>query len=481
MRKQVFLSLFLSTVLLFNSRCVYADFPTAEELFGTVMPSVSFALGREADEVTIDMGRFERYDGVSYKDYEEIGRYLDLAGCTRSLYGSEGETIHIDIKKNGKVLGLHYDYAEKSLTVFYPEGTRPEKQKNAGEISGRSAINILPYFENIFGEYLPSVAVAVQRAPDSQVIQDDNTLVHHFESFSDDDYNLFSKYLTEKECSVKDYTTDNNVMTISLEHKGRPFTFAYDRNLREATVTYPDGEVPEQEFDCELMGHFWLPATCTAAETCSVCGKTEGFATGHTYKEWITLKAATLTQDGERKGICSVCGAETVETVTRRIATDEMITTLTWEGFIVGMDDYLEHLNAFLPSGYKAIPDRDDWFDIICPYGGELSGRFDDSTHSYKDNLYLDGSRSNIEAVLPAVLKSLNPRVEGSVNLGKSIKTIDDAVKYYKSLTLTEETEHINLNDMVLYTHENTLLKNITGKVSTSVGIYTFTYVVNGD
>ncbi len=81
--------------------------------------------------------------------------------------------------------------------------------------------------------------------------------------------------------------------------------------------------------------HEWEDATCKTPKTCTVCGKTEGFARGHDYqeetcakpkickncgfesgkpndshtvKEWTTDKEPTCAEAGEKHGACSVCG-----------------------------------------------------------------------------------------------------------------------------------------------------------------------------
>ena len=59
-------------------------------------------------------------------------------------------------------------------------------------------------------------------------------------------------------------------------------------------------------------GHTWTAATCSAPKTCSVCGTTEGTASGHT-EVTVAGKAATCTEDGLTDGKkCSVCGVTTV-------------------------------------------------------------------------------------------------------------------------------------------------------------------------
>ena len=62
--------------------------------------------------------------------------------------------------------------------------------------------------------------------------------------------------------------------------------------------------------------HNWTEATCTAPQTCSLCGETDGEALGHT-EETITGTAATCTTAGLTDGKkCSVCGEITVQQTT---------------------------------------------------------------------------------------------------------------------------------------------------------------------
>ena len=52
----------------------------------------------------------------------------------------------------------------------------------------------------------------------------------------------------------------------------------------------------------EVSAHQWNDATCTTLKTCTVCGKTEGYALGH---EWTTPDVDLC----EVQSTCSRCGA----------------------------------------------------------------------------------------------------------------------------------------------------------------------------
>ena len=62
----------------------------------------------------------------------------------------------------------------------------------------------------------------------------------------------------------------------------------------------------------EECAHKWVEATCTEPKTCSICGKTDGDALGHSYQEAVT--APTCTEEGYTTHTCSRCGDSYVDT-----------------------------------------------------------------------------------------------------------------------------------------------------------------------
>ena len=68
-----------------------------------------------------------------------------------------------------------------------------------------------------------------------------------------------------------------------------------------------------------------IPATCTASgftegRYCSVCGELLAvreltLPKGHTFSDWTTVKAATCTEMGEARRVCTACGEEETEVV----------------------------------------------------------------------------------------------------------------------------------------------------------------------
>ena len=61
--------------------------------------------------------------------------------------------------------------------------------------------------------------------------------------------------------------------------------------------------------------HDWEKATCTEPRTCKVCGKTDGKASGHKYGVWEVIEEATRRQDGSKERVCRVCGHVETEVI----------------------------------------------------------------------------------------------------------------------------------------------------------------------
>lgn len=76
--------------------------------------------------------------------------------------------------------------------------------------------------------------------------------------------------------------------------EGEPFPHTWE----EATCTAPKTCSICGETEGDTLPHEWEEATCTAPKTCSVCGETEGKALEHTWEDATCTKAKT----------CSVCG-----------------------------------------------------------------------------------------------------------------------------------------------------------------------------
>ena len=73
-----------------------------------------------------------------------------------------------------------------------------------------------------------------------------------------------------------------------------------------------------EELDFEVIPAAHKPgadATCTTAQTCTVCGEELTPALGHTWGEWFVVTEATFETTGLKKRICSVCTAEETEII----------------------------------------------------------------------------------------------------------------------------------------------------------------------
>ena len=112
-----------------DSSSAVALLPTADDLFGVLMPRIELATGLEAtSKVQLEDGGYEEvYTGFSDADYKVFSNYLQEYGCAVLDYGTdENGVLYIELTKNNIPFSLLYDRAASKVTVRYSAGTRPE-------------------------------------------------------------------------------------------------------------------------------------------------------------------------------------------------------------------------------------------------------------------------------------------------------------------------------------------------------------------
>ena len=117
-----------------------------------------------------------------------------------------------------------------------------------GMISSALAAGILPTFNDVSPEEMPSIRKIVQRDPDTTEALEDGSSVVTFKGVSEDEYESFSAYLSEFGCTLADYSMDGTVLTASLEKNGHTFTFSYDYADGTAVLSYPS-DTKEESID----------------------------------------------------------------------------------------------------------------------------------------------------------------------------------------------------------------------------------------
>ena len=199
-------------------------FPVAEQLFGVEMPSFGTVAGREAASVVeTDQARQEDYRNVTLDEFRAFGCYLTYAGAELRDYTVETVSFCAEIFVQEQSMQFVYNWADGSVTVVYPSGTRPEE----GDVKlteGKGNI-----FSSIESE-LPSMRFAMDREPDESEKLSDGSYRETYREFSEEDYNAFSRYLTKNGFTLKDYSKqDDGSLTIDLENaSGGAFTFIKD-------------------------------------------------------------------------------------------------------------------------------------------------------------------------------------------------------------------------------------------------------------
>lgn len=206
---------------------------------GGILPSAQFAINRAPDsENTTDTGITQVWENFTDKDYNAFSTYLAQTGAALKQSSSEGGVLTAEISLNACSFTFNYDWHTRTASMFYPNGTSPERKKwNTLKGSG----SILPKM-NTIGKDLPSMSQALSRVPDATETLADGSRRETYNNFDEADYTTFSQYLQTAECSVDGYhVEDDSVMVIELSNLTGTFTFTYDSLRHIGTIVYPRG------------------------------------------------------------------------------------------------------------------------------------------------------------------------------------------------------------------------------------------------
>ena len=120
----------------------------------------------------------------------------------------------------------------------------------------------------------------------------------------------------------------------------------------------------------EALGHTWTQATCTTAKTCTVCGTTDGTHMGHTWSSGIVTKEPTTEEFGIKLYTCIVCGEEKTESIPMRTEVS---------GDIDG-DKQITYSDAVYLLMYSYFPD-DYPVSQECDINGDGEINYSDAVH----------------------------------------------------------------------------------------------------
>lgn len=230
---------FIAIIIAFLIITAYAGglFPDTDVMFGTSMPSVGLAIGRNADEIAeTDAGIQEKYLNFSNEDYITFGQYLAGIKAKVNDYKVANNTLTATISVRKATMELSFNWAEQIGIAIYPTGTRVETEKEAAN----PGTNILPPI----GGTLPSPQFAIKRKADEQEVNE-NGLTQTWALFTDEDYTAFSAYLAETGAILLNSSIEVGIVNAEIGLNGFSFRFIYNWNAQTASVIYPEGTMPE--------------------------------------------------------------------------------------------------------------------------------------------------------------------------------------------------------------------------------------------
>ncbi|MBO2517082.1 MAG: hypothetical protein CW338_07425 [Clostridiales bacterium] len=101
---------------------------TADSVFGIYVPNASKVLKREADSTVTDgNGITYVYNNFTDEDYNTFGNYMGECGCAVTGYTTQGNTLNIQVEKDGHPFTFIYERDTHTGKVIYLTGTRAEK------------------------------------------------------------------------------------------------------------------------------------------------------------------------------------------------------------------------------------------------------------------------------------------------------------------------------------------------------------------
>ena len=204
---------------------------------GGILPSVEFAVGRKPDETKQEKGQtVQIYSSFTDEDYAAFSRYLGQSGASLQETKIESGLLSTAVHLNGAAFTFTYDWNRQTAQSIYPEGTRPE---SCSWVMNEKAGSLLPSIEKI-GQELPSLYMAIGREPDTVSTDREGSTHEVYSGFTDGDYDAFSQYLSQKNCKVDEYRTEQESrLIIQLSNASGKMTFTYDAVNHEGRVAYP--------------------------------------------------------------------------------------------------------------------------------------------------------------------------------------------------------------------------------------------------
>ncbi len=247
MKRNIIILLFL---ILFTHVCMAESFfPSTNELFGQVMPSISSVTGKEANaEEKTEDGTKYTYNGFSTQDYTAFSKYLAKQGCSVDQVTVNNKVLVVIITKDNSSITFTYDFPCRVASMLYPANTRKEDASDSLLYSD-SEVEVLPDVNKTFGTALPSLNLICNKEPEIMLLDNYKTQ-YSYTNVTEKQYNDFSCYLAEKGCELIKSDFNGTVLKATIRYDGASFNIEYNNSAYTVNIIYPElYYIDDKEYD----------------------------------------------------------------------------------------------------------------------------------------------------------------------------------------------------------------------------------------
>lgn len=238
--------LILCMVVLMQSKSYAGLLPDSKAIYGFYMPSAEFAVEKKcADNEKTEKGQVLTWNQFWGKDYVDFGMYLGSCGCSIKDINSNNGILTLQVTKDDYGINMQYDLEKGQLSLYYPEGTRPETERGGQE---DKSTMILPVLRELFGGIeMPCPKSLSGWTLVGEIDNKEGIIEQYYSDVRESEYNAYSKLAAVYGCEMKDYHKLGSVASWTIKKGFASLIFEYELATGDAKITYFSCAIPSIE------------------------------------------------------------------------------------------------------------------------------------------------------------------------------------------------------------------------------------------